>query len=95
MTRTISIKQTLKQSLAVARHDLKKCRLPLIIFAVVAAFFTTAVLSLALVNKESRLQSLLSFSRESSMERFGSVTTLLVFLLTSVFALIIDLSKYR
>lgn len=88
MTRTISIKQTLKQSLAVARHDLKKCRLPLIIFAVVATFFTTAVLSLALVNKESRLQSLLSFSRESSMERFGSVTTLLVFLLTSVFALI-------
>ena len=88
MTRTISIKQTLKQSLAVMRHDLKKSRLPLIIFAVVAAFFTTAVLSLAIVSKQHRLQSMFSIYRSSSMERFGEVTTLLVFLLTSVFALI-------
>ena len=87
MTRTISFKQTLKQSLAVARHDLKKCRLPLIIYAVIAAFFTTAILALSLVNRRSPLSSVM-LRQTSDMQDFYTVAALAVFLLTSIFALI-------
>lgn len=102
MTHTTSIKQDVKQGLTLFVYQLKKSRTPLIIFAVIAAFFITVIFSLTSVSTQSIFQftGAMPSAEETELMRqrailsFQTVSAAAVFVLTCVFTLIYTLRVF-
>ena len=92
MTRTTSIKHDLRQGLTVFGYQLKKSRTPLIIFAVIAGFLTTAILSLTLVSANAERMGFegadaAAKALAASVDIFQATASAAVFILTCIFYL--------
>ena len=99
MTRTTSIKHDLRQGLTVFGYQLKKSRTPLIIFAVIAGFLTTAILSLTLVSANAERMGFegadaAAKALAASVDIFQATASAAVFILTCIFTIIYTLRVF-
>ncbi len=99
MTRTTSAKKHFGDGLAIFGFELKKCRMPLIIFAILAAFFITVILSMTLVsvnrmNTYPPSYEATGIAIASAMDVFARSSSALVFAMTCVFTIIYTLRAF-
>lgn len=87
MTQKTLIKKSLCQVLSLFRWELKRSKTPLIIFAVLAAFFTTSIFSLCMAAAASRNAYSPMYNGET-MHWFQMLSAYLIFLMTSIYTII-------
>ena len=87
MTRTISNKVSAKQGTAIFLDQLKKLRTPMIIFGIIAAFFTSVIFALCMVSNSGK-DALLSDYMTTALSFFCIAASYMVFFLTAIFTLI-------
>ncbi len=102
MTHTTSVKQPLKQGLTLFLYELKKSRTPLIIFAVVGAFFLTVIFSLTSMSArtfsgyagEPLTAEDAALMNQSALTSFQTIGATAVFVLTCIFTIIFTLRVF-
>ena len=87
MTRKTSVNEIFKQSLAVFRWELRRSITPLVVYAVIAVFFIASLSSLALSPDTYD-------AREAAAVIFQSSSSVLVFILSTVFTIIFTLRSF-
>lgn len=101
MTRTTSIKNNLRLGLTVLLHELKQRKTLLIVYAIIAAFMTTVILSLSVVTNQytqdtyagGSIYGLIS-NPLSGLAGFHILAAVGVFLLTCIFTIIYTMRMF-
>ena len=93
MTRTTSTKNSFRLGLTVLLHELKQRKTLLIVYAIIAAFMTTVILSLSVVTYQQTadfysIYGAAAYEPVNGLQSFHVLAAVAVFLLTSIFTII-------